>query len=193
MIKSKKGVSFFTIGFNIFTFFFILASAITVAIVIYQAIGEYGIDIAVDVGTNISNDFNLTSSTVTNMQQLQTDYNDFDFPFDLYILALFIMGIGSIFESAARAKKMGIFSFVGMLFIGAQLFLLGLFFVEQVLDWYFLEFFATLFINVSLDLPITTWIFENVSMIASFLFFSAILINQLDIRVVLGQSGRAEK
>ena len=106
--------------------------------------------------------------------------------------ATFFVGVSVIFESASKARKLGIFSFVGMLFIGAQIFLLSLFFVEQVLDWYFGECFATLFLNVSLDLPISLWLFDNMSIVAAIIFFVAILINQLDLRVVIGERGRAE-
>lgn len=186
-------MNFFDVGFRIFSVFFLLASALTAMIVIYEGIGEFGIDVAVDIGTNISNSFGANNQTIVNMEQFQTDYNDFSFPYDLYILALFIIGISGIFEMANQAKKLGIFSFFGMLFIGAQLFLLSLFFVEQVLDWYFGEFFATLFVNVSLDLPISLWIFDNVSVVAAIIFFAALLINQLDLKTAFGQRGRAER
>lgn len=191
--NKKGGLSFLEVGFSIFSLFFIIASALTGMILIYEAIGEYGIDTTVAIGTNISNSLGANNQTVVNMEKLQTEYNDFSFPYDLYILALFIIGVSVIFEAASQSSKMGIFSFFGMLFFGAQVFLLGVLFVEQALDWYIGEFFATLFSNVALDIPISIWLFDNLSVICALIFFVATLINQLDLKMEFGRRGRAEK
>lgn len=177
-----------------FTFMIIMFSMLAMmsifSIVFIYEIGRTEI---LSVMTNVSLDIqiqeNVSSAMQTHTQDLQNTYNNISIPYDLFFLYLFISTFVTSIMFAVRQRKQSTLEFFGGLFYGFMGLLLIVFFIDQVQDWFFTNIFYAVFNDITLDLPILTFYFDNIGWISALWFVVLLLINKVDFRL---EEGRIE-
>lgn len=176
-------------------FFFAIFAVITVfSWVLIQQVGEeYVISIVADTGRNISNETyanaELTKGTITT---LQNQYNGFSLAYDLFFLFLWLFAISVSIFSVFAAKKQGIFSFFGFIFIGSILILLLTSYLAGFTDWFMAEIFDRVFSDLSLSLPIFNFYLANLAIINFIWWCMLVGLSVID-RQFISRSGAVEE
>ena len=145
-----------------------------------------------DISLEILNNTNSPSDFSTTINNAEIAYNNIVIPYDLLFLIIWIMVLGGVFVTAYKVKKMPVYSWLGMLFIGSMMFLLITGFIAQFTDWFLDSFYNNLFSDIDLNTPIMDFYFENMSLINFVTFAIALLLNRIDVTLEMG-GGRVEE
>lgn len=177
-MMSRKGFTQFTF---IIVFFAIIGMMSIFTFVFIYEIGRteilepiHNITIFVEQSANVS----------AQMQTFTDDtfqaYEDLDIPYDIYFLAIWMSVIISSLKLALSTRKMNPFQFLGMVFWGLMGLLLVVFFVEQITSWFFDNFFYAIFNDITVEIPITDFFFDNLGIISAIWFLILLAVNQLE-------------
>ena len=143
-----------------------------------------------NISLEIHEDLNTNPQYPTVINNLVTKYNDLDFAYDLFFLAFWIASIVTTIGVAVKTRKTGVVGFLGGLFMGTMGLLLVMFFIDQIADWFFTNIFYAVFDDITLNLPIMTYYFDNIGWISAVWFLSLLLLNQLELKI---DGGRTEE
>lgn len=190
---NKKGIAAFQVivGFAIFAVVMIFTS-----VLIYEVGKEYIINNVADAGKDAIN----ASTTSTSIQvsqtnkinEIQTDYNNFLFPFDLFFLFTFIVAFTGSLAITFQSRKEGIFSFFGYLFIGTLVLLLVTSYLATFTSWFQSEIYGKLFADTSYSTPIFNFYLLNLGIINFIWWLILIAISVID-RNFISKSGEVEE
>ncbi len=122
---------------------------------------------------------------------VKASYDDINMPYDLFFLYLWISTIAATIVITLKSKKDSVFSFFGGLFITLMGLLLIVFFLDQVQEWFFLNIFNAVFSDISLNLPITDYYFNNIGWISAVWFILLLFLRQVDLDINVG--GRVQE
>lgn len=190
MKMNKKGISIYLYAF--FTFAFVALIYIFSTVLIYETGKDFIIAGTADVGKDIFTNTSPNSQKIDAINDLQAEYNAFVFPYDLFFLAFWIATFSMTMQAAYRAKKEGVFSFFGFIFVGSLLMLLITSYISQVTTWFMDNLFNPVFSDSSVAIPIITFYFANMALINMVWWAILILVNVLDLSFI-SRTGRIEE
>lgn len=144
-----------------------------------------------NIGENVLDNSNAPHEFSNTLDSIETNYNDLLLPYDIIFLIFWIFFSGSVFILAYQTSRLGIYHWVGMLFIGSLFFLLITGFVAQFTDWFITNFYNVLFSDVTLNTPIMDFYFSNMALI-NYLTFAICLFMNI-IRKINIDDGRVEE
>jgi len=145
-----------------------------------------------NISLNVLNNSNAPASFSNTVDNLHTTYDGIEIPYDLIFLIFWIIESGMVFLMAYKVKKMPIYSWFGMVFIGSMMFLLITGFVAQFTDWFIESFYNNLFSDLSLNTPIMDFFFNYMALINYITFAVALFLNRIDVSIEMG-GGRVEE
>jgi len=153
------------------------------------AIGEtYIISNIAEITEDTAELSNVDQRYINEMGQVQQNYDDSQFPFELlFSLVLISAFIGSLFI-AIKANPLPTFSFLGYASVGMMVMLLIIVFLDQFLSWFVNDFFYAIF-ESSPRIPLITWYFENLSLVSSIWFAVLLFLNQVELTLGQSQAG----
>ena len=180
VIKHKKGIG--RIALSITSIMMMLVIGIFMFIFLDQSVGQFLIEPLNSISVGIANEGQLGTGYNETLLTLKTSYDNRLIPYDFYFIFLFIIAFITTNFAAIQAKKQGTFSFFGYIFMLSMIFLFIMFFVTQFTDYFIENIFTPLFNDTTLDIPLITWFFRNISLIAFGWFMWLGLINQIDLK-----------
>ena len=145
-----------------------------------------------DIGLEILNNSKAPANFTTTVNNVDETYDDINIPYDILFLIFWILWTGSVFSMAYKVRKLGLYHWIGMVFIGSMFFLLILGFVAQFTDWFIENFYNVLFSDINLNTPIMDFYFEYMALINYITFAIALFLNRIDVDVEFG-GGRIEE
>lgn len=187
---TKKGVASF--AFSIAAFGMLALIAIFSVIFIYEVGRTEILDPILNATLTIEQQTNVSAALQTHAQDLKTDYDNLEIPYDIFFLALWTISFVSTVGLALKTRKTGVLTFLGSLFWGMMGLLLIIFFFDQVQTWFFTNIFDAVFNDITLDIPIMTYYFANIGWISAVWFLLLLLVNQIDLTVRFDR-GRIEE
>jgi len=190
MKMNKKGISMFIYAF--FAFSFVALIYIFSTVLIYETGKDYIVGETANVGRDIFTNITPSTQSVSNIDDLQAEYNSFIFPYDLFFLVFWISTFSLTLQAAYRAKKEGVFSFFGSIFVGSLIMLLITSYISQVTTWFMDNLFNPVFSDSAVSIPIITFYFANMALINIIWWALLILINVLDLSFI-SKTGRVEE
>lgn len=183
------------IDFNIqiiIAFTFVALIFIFSAVFVQQIGEEYLIKETADIGVGILNDSTTLTTPQETIREVQSDWTNWNIPYDLFFLFVWIMFIGTTIKSSFEANKEGIFSFFGYIFIGSMLLLLITSYVATFSQWFLTEIFYNIFDDLSFSLPIFNFYMSNLGII-NFVWWIVLLgVNFIDRRFI-SRTGEVEQ
>lgn len=187
---NKKGLNFNLQVLIAFTF---VALIFMFSAVFVQQIGEdYLLKETGDIGITILNQSTGLTTPQDKIREVQSDWTNWNIPYDLFFLFTWIMFIGFTVKSSFEANKEGIFSFFGYIFIGSMLLLLITSYVATFSQWFLVEIFYNVFDDLSFSLPIFNFYMENLGIINFVWWIGLLGINFIDRRFI-SRTGEVEE
>lgn len=187
---NKKGITFAAQIIISFTF---IALMFIFSVVLVQQIGEdYLLKETADIGVEILDDNTQLSTPQVKIREIEADWSNWNIPYDLFFLFVWIMFIVFTVKASFEANKEGIFSFFGYVFIGSLLLLLITSYVTTFGQWFLVEIFYNLFDDLTFSLPIFTFYMSNIGLINFIWWVSLITINLIDKRFI-SRTGEVEE
>lgn len=176
------------------SFLIISISFIFTSVLVKEAGSTYLIEPTADIGRDVlNNETSLPAAQgVDTITQLENDYNNFLFPYDLFFLAIWISVFVSTVFLAFKSNREGIFSFFGYLFIGTLLLLLLTTYMSDFASWFMAEIFDTVFASANVSLPIFTFYISNLGLIHFSWWIILVLLNVID-RNFISRTGEVEE
>lgn len=156
-----------------------------------QVIDEYWITPLDNISHNVVNELGIDSRFSDTLDSLKTAYDARFIPYDLIFLFLFALAFIGTNRAATRARKLGVFSFFGYIFLFSMAFLLVMYFIGQFTDYFIVEIFNPIFSDTVLDTPIINWFFNNINVVGFVWFLWLGLVNQFDIKKVVREKTRS--
>ncbi len=129
---------------------------------------------------------NVSSQLQTHAQDVKDQYDSIDIPYDIFFLYLWISSIVASIMLALKAKKKSVFSFLGGMFFSIMGILLMIFFLDQVQVWFFANIFDPVFSDITLNLPIMDYYFDNIGWISGLWFILLLFLQQVDLDIQIG-------
>ena len=156
---------------------------------------EIGKDTIISTLTNVTltiqQDNNVSAQMQAHTQSLQDSYNAFIMPYDLMFIYLWVLAFIISVVATLKTKTESAFSFMTGIFFGIMGILLIVFFVDQIITWFFDEIFNPIFSDAVLDIPVTLFYFDNIGIISAIWFAILFLIRYIEID--FGARGRVQE
>lgn len=187
---NKKGLSFIVGSLVAFTF---IALIFMFSAVFVQQLGEdYLIKDTADIGVSILDNSTQLTTPQESIREIQNDWTNWNIPYDLMFLFVWLMFIVTTIKSSFEANKEGIFSFFGYIFIGSMLLLLITSYVATFSEWFLVEIFYNVFDDLSFSLPIFNFYMSNIGIINFVWWIVLIGVNFIDRRFI-SRTGEVEE
>jgi len=176
-------------SFAIIAIMFIFTS-----VLIFEAGEDYLIADTADIGRGILSNQSTSQvqSLTTTIDELQSDYSAFAFPYDLFFLLMWISTFSFTVYSTFMTNKEGIFSFFGFLFMGSMLMLLITSYLAEFTNWFMTNIFYALFDDTSFSLPIFTFYLSNLALI-NFIWWIVLLLVSIIDRNFISRTGEVQE
>lgn len=149
---------------------------------IYEIGDSYILENIYNATITVEQSLNVSAALQTHALDLRNEYSGISLPYDLFFLFMLISAIVSTITISLKAKKEPPLSFFGSLFIGMMGIMLIIFIMDQVQSWFFEQLFYALFSDITLNLPIMTYYFDNFGWISGLWFILLLFINQIDVK-----------
>lgn len=175
----------------ILTFSMLAMMSIFSIVFIYEIGDSYIIQEIYDATIQVEQDLDVSVALQDHATALRSEYQGINFPYDLFFLFFWISAIVSTIAIALKSRKDSATSFFGGLFISMMGVMLVVFVLDQIQIWFFAELFYPLFSDITLNLPIMTYYFNNLGWITALWFLFLLFINQVEIKANFG--GRFEQ
>lgn len=159
-----------------------------------QIIDQYYITPLDNISRNVVTELNLDQNSfdpTTTLDSLKSAYDARFIPYDLFFIAMFLIAFIGTSRAATRARKLGVFSFFGYIFLFSMAFLLVMFFVGQFTDYFLNNIFIPLFSDTTLDTPVINWFFNNLNVVGFIWFIWLGLLNQFDLKQIAREKTEA--
>jgi hypothetical protein len=180
-------MSLLKVGVSVASLMLVLFMGMFLIVFYDQAIDEFLITPLGNISQTIGQESGLGIGYNETLVSLGTTYENRFIPFDIFFSVLFLIVVVAISRASINAKKQGVFSFFGYIFLGSMLFLLSMFFIAQFTDYFIINIYIPLFNDTVIDTPLMFFFFENVKWIAFVLFLWVGLLNQIDFKIVRGK------
>lgn len=193
MNMNKKGMS--SLVFLIVGFGFMSVIYLFMALFVFDVGGTYLINPAADIGLDIINDNTVSvvnASVSAGITDLKTDYENFNFPFDLGFFLIWIIMIIQTIVLSSKAAKSGIFEFFGLLFMGTMFLLVITSYTSDFLSWFLSNFYEAIFDTSTISTPFFNWYITNLGIVNFIWWISLLLINIVD-RIYISRTGEIEE
>jgi len=180
---NKKGMQ--DIGLGLIIMFLILSTIFLFSTAfVYQLGDEFILNNAVDVFNTTAANLNLDSTTMATINNIQSDYNSNEPPYDIGFLILLIGFITLSIWTSYTAQQNGNLTFFGLLTFGMILFLFLYGFIELLTNWFYTNLIiGFLQFDFSTKAPLMYAFFDNSEFYAFIWAFLLILINKLGFKV----------
>lgn len=129
---------------------------------------------------------NVSTQMQAHAQDIKDSYDAIELPYDIFFLYLWISSITGSIVLALKARKRSIFTLLGGMFITLMGVLLMIFFFDQFQVWFFENIFNPVFSDITLNLPIMDYYFDNIGWISALWFLVLLFIQQVDLDVKIG-------
>lgn len=191
-MKNRKGISWLIpviLAFAMTMVFFIFS-----VLLVFEVGQQYLIAPIADEGRNLlANETGLPDSQgIDTINQLETDLSNFTLPYDLFFLLGFLAVFGSTVLSSWKAKKEGVFSTFGYLFLGSMILLLGLTFINEFNTWFIANLIIPLFPGTSISTPLIDFFIGNIAIISFIWWIILVIVNFMD-KSFVSRSGGVEE
>lgn len=190
-IKDKKGLSRIitvVLMFGFLAFFFLLAT--------FGFKALFQDEILTPVTGMVVGIANQTSMSTTNIETLENmsapyylDFLNLDLLFLVFVIGMFIATL----LAANKARKVGIYSFFGLVTIGSAAFLFILRFFERIRVWLFENVLYNVFNLEQFSTPIVNYFVNNIQWITLVWILLILIVNQLDIIKTIGLNRASEE
>jgi len=172
----------YKIGMFVISIVLLLFMGMFLVIFYDQAVDQYLISEISNISHSIADNVGLGAGYSETLTSLDGSYSSRYIPFDVFFVLIFIMAFSLITKSSLEAKKQGVFSFFGYIFLGSMMFLMSMFFIAQFTEYFITNIYIPIFNDTIIDTPITFFFFTNVKWIAFALFLWCGMINQFDLK-----------
>lgn len=160
-------------------------------IFIYQIGKEQILDEVLNATITAETQLNVSTALKNHANSLKNEYDNISLPYDLFFLFIWISSIVTSVTISLNARKKTFLSFSGSLFIGIMGLLLIVFFLDQFQVWFFENIFYAVLDDITLNLPIMTYYFNNIGWISAIWFVALLFLNQVEFELNL--RGRLEE
>ena len=172
--KNKKG------GVKVFGFFFVLMIFSSVFFFLsfgmHYILYDYAIMEVKDVAGTV---LNPTGESMTNIEDLSTDYLGLNKYYDLLFLVILVSAFVESTLASMKAKEEGFLSFFGLVTLGNVFLIFILHYATQIQGWILNEILLNV-ILVTIETPILTFFFNYSMYIGLFWYLWLIGINQVN-------------
>lgn len=177
---SNKGMGF---GGTILSIAMLLLVGMIGIIGFYEIGEEFILNNVANATLEAANQSNVSSMYTNKIKSFQTEYETFNFPYDLILSAILLTGIIGLFISAIKAQPMSHSNFLFSITIGTFLMALVVALFGYLIDWFLYDFFYVLFDGVRQDINIVEWFFKYLEFNVLALYVITLLLNQVEIDV----------
>lgn len=185
-------------AYKFFGFFFIIS--IVSALMMFLGVGmhfiayDYGVTQAVDIGVDVVNrtgNVNTSGAFYTGITGMQTKFFDLSGVYDwLFLLTMVSLFIESCI-AATKTKRLGWFSFMGLVTFGNLLLIMVIFFSIQIRDWFMTEVFYKI-ITETFDSMWMTYFFDNTYWILFLWYLIILVLSIVDFKQIRSSLGFGE-
>lgn len=180
--KSQTNFIFIVVMFGMLTMMTMFS------IVFFYEIGRTEIlEPILNVTLQIEQQLNVSQQLQTHAQDVKDSYDQFEIPYDLFFLYLWISSIAASIALALKSRKSSVFSLLGGMFFTLMGVMLVIFFLDQVQEWFFINIFNAVFNDITLSLPIMDYYFDNIGWITAVWFMVLLFIQQVDLDIQIGR------
>lgn len=178
MNRKAQSTNLINLSMVIFGVFLGLIITMFSAVLIFESVGQEGLERLYNVSVELNNQGTISNQTLQHEANLVADYKNINWYPDLLTFWLLSSAFFISLIGAYKTRAEGWMSFFGWLTIGSYIFLLIGNFVFQFAEWFWGEYFEKLFYDLSYSLAFTTWVVNNGQIIMFVWFILLVFANK---------------
>lgn len=121
----------------------------------------------------------------TQLTKIRSDFQDRNYFLDVIFFAVLVNFVFTMTLASLRAKKEGVFSFIGLLTFGTAIFFFLMSIISSFRDWFLTNVFNVVLVNPRFTGGLITTFINNFEWFAVVMVFWILLINQVDVEQII--------